>query len=129
VVWRLDRLGRSIEDLIGWRTRLEQDGVGFKSLQKTIDRTSIGGKLTFHLLAGLAAFERQLIQERTHAGLRAARVRGRVGGRPKALTARQQKRAVELYQEKRLVVNETCKMMGISKPTLYAHVRQAQSSP
>jgi DNA invertase Pin-like site-specific DNA recombinase len=129
VVWRLDRLGRSIKDLIEWVTWLEQEGVGLKSLQEAIDTTSIGGKLTFHLFAALAEFERQLIQERTQAGLRAARVRGRLGGRPKALTASQQKRAVALYQEKRLAVQEICKMMGISKPTLYAYVRQAQSSP
>jgi DNA invertase Pin-like site-specific DNA recombinase len=128
-VWRLDRLGRSIKDLVGWVTWLEQEGVGLKSLQEAIDTTSIGGKLTFHLFAALAEFERQLIQERTQAGLRAARVRGRLGGRPKALTASKQKRAVELYQEKRLVVKEICKMMGISKPTLYAYVRQAHSSP
>jgi DNA invertase Pin-like site-specific DNA recombinase len=68
------------------------------------------------------------IQERTHAGLRAARARGRLGGRPKALTASKQQRAVELYQEKQLAVQDICKIMGISKPTLYAYVRQAQSS-
>jgi DNA invertase Pin-like site-specific DNA recombinase len=128
VVWRLDRLGRSIKDLIAWVHWLEQEGAGLKSLQEAIDTTSTGGKLTFHIFAALAEFERQLILERTQAGLKAARARGRVGGRPKALTASQQKRAVELYQEKRLAVQEICAMMGISKPTLYAYVRQAQSS-
>ena len=128
VVWRLDRLGRSIKDLIAWVHWLEQEGAGLKSLQEAIDTTSIGGKLTFHIFAALAEFERQLILERTQAGLKAARARGRVGGRPKALTTSQQKRAVELYQEKRLAVQEICTMMGISKPTLYAYVRQAQSS-
>jgi DNA invertase Pin-like site-specific DNA recombinase len=128
VVWRLDRLGRSIKDLIAWVHWLEQEGAGLKSLQEAIDTTSIGGKLTFHIFAALAEFERQLILERTQAGLKAARAQGRVGGRPKALTTSQQKRAVELYQEKRLAVQEICKMMGISKPTLYAYVRQAHSS-
>ena len=118
VVWRLDRLGRSIKDLIEWVHWLEQEGAGLKSLQEAIDTTSTGGRLTFHIFAALAEFERQLIRERTHAGLRAAR----------ALTASKQKRAVELYQEKQLAVQEICKIMGISKPTLYAYVRQAQSS-
>jgi DNA invertase Pin-like site-specific DNA recombinase len=129
VVWRLDRLGRSIRDLIEWVHWLEQEGAGLKSLQEAIDTTSTGGKLTFHIFAALAEFERQLIQERTHAGLQAARARGRLGGRPKALSASKQQRAVELYQEKRLAVQDICKIMGISKPTLYAYVRQAQSVP
>jgi DNA invertase Pin-like site-specific DNA recombinase len=128
VVWRLDRLGRSIKDLIEWVNWLEQEGAGLKSLQEAIDTTSTGGKLTFHIFAALAEFEQQLIQERTQAGLNAARARGRLGGRPKALSASKQKRAVELYQEKQLAVQEICKIMGISKPTLYAYVRQAQSA-
>jgi DNA invertase Pin-like site-specific DNA recombinase len=127
-VWRLDRLGRSIQDFIAWVHGLEQEGAGLKSLQEAIDTTSTGGKLTFHMFAALAAFERQLILERTQAGLKAARARGRVGGRPKALTSSKQKRAVELYQEKRLAVQDICTMRGISKPTLAAYVRQAQSS-
>jgi DNA invertase Pin-like site-specific DNA recombinase len=86
------------------------------------------GQLTFHMFAALAAFERPLILERTQAGLQAARARGRLGGRPQALTASQQTRAVELYQDKRLAVQEICTIMGISKPTLYAYVRQAHSS-
>src|ERR687895_2036893 len=106
VVWRLDRLGRSIKDLITWVSWLEHEGIGLKSLHEVIDTTSTGGKLTFHIVAALAAFERQLIQERTQAGLRAARARGRRGGRPKALNASKQKRAVDLYQEKRLAVQE-----------------------
>src|SRR5215475_13174565 len=91
-----------------------------------IDTTSPTGKLTFHIFAALAEFERQLIQERTQAGLDAARARGRVGGRPKALAAGKRQRAVELYQAKQLTVKEICEMMGISKPTLYTYVRQAQ---
>ena len=127
VVWRLDRLGRSIKDLIAWVTWLDQAGIGLRSLQEVIDTTSPSGKLTFHIFAALAEFERQLIQERTQAGLRAARARGRFGGRPQALPASKRQRAVQLYQEKQLTVKEICAMMGISKPTLYAHVRQAKT--
>jgi DNA invertase Pin-like site-specific DNA recombinase len=126
VVWRLDWLGRSIKDLINWVSWLEHEEVGLKSLHEVIDTTSPTGKLTFHIFAALAEFERQLIQERTQAGLRAARARGRVGKRPKALAEGKRQRAVQLYQAKQLTVKEICEMMGISKPTLYAYVRQAQ---
>ncbi len=85
VVWRLDRLGRSIKDLIYLVEQLEDAGVGLKSLQENIDTTSTGGRLVFHLFAALAEFERNLIRERTHAGLSAARARGRLGGRKKRL--------------------------------------------
>jgi DNA invertase Pin-like site-specific DNA recombinase len=128
VVWCLDRLGRSMKDVIAWVNWLEQEGAGLRSLQEAIDTTSTAGKRTCHMFAALAAFERQLILERTQAGLQAARARGCVGGRPNALTVSQQTRAVALYQEKRLAVREICTMMGISKPTLYASVRQAYSS-
>ena len=127
VVWRLDRLGRSIKDLIGWMHWLEQEGIGLQSLQEALDTTSPNGRLTFHIFAALAEFERRLIQERTQAGLSAARARGRLGGRPKALPPGRQQRAVQLYQAKELTVKEICAMMGISKPTLYAYVRDAQS--
>jgi len=128
VVWRLDRLGRSIKDLIAWMSWLEQAGIGLRSLQEVLDTTSTSGKLTFHIFAALAEFEKQLIQERTQAGLKAARARGRLGGRPQALTPGRQQRAVQLYHAKELTVKEICEMMGISKPTLYAYVRQAQAS-
>src|SRR5689334_18321537 len=85
VVWRLDRLGRSLKHLIETVAALEEQGIGFKSLTEQIDTTTSGGKLIFHVFGALAEFERDLIQERTQAGLRAARARGRVGGRPKKL--------------------------------------------
>jgi DNA invertase Pin-like site-specific DNA recombinase len=119
-VWRLERLGRSSKDLIPWVSWLEHDGIGLKSRQEVIATPSPSGKLPFHIFAALAEFARQLIQERTPAGLRAARARGRGGGRPKALAASTRQRAVQLYQEKRLTVQESCAMRGISKPTLYA---------
>src|SRR5687767_7427728 len=85
VVWRLDRLGRSLGHLIETIRGLEQRGIGFKSLTESIDTTTSGGTLIFHIFGALAEFERELIRERTHAGLAAARARGRRGGRPKAL--------------------------------------------
>jgi len=128
VVWRLDRLGRSLKDLIAWVAWLEQEGIGLRSLHEALDTTTPSGKLTFHIFAALAEFERQLIQERTQAGLRVARARGRLGGRPKALQADKRQLAVQLYQEKKIAVKDICTLMGISKPTLYAYVRQAHSS-
>jgi DNA invertase Pin-like site-specific DNA recombinase len=90
VVWRLDRLGRSLNHLIETVTALEERGVGFQSLQESIDTTTSGGRLVFHIFGALAEFERNLIQERTRAGLAAARARGRQGGRPRALDAKKQ---------------------------------------
>lgn len=87
VVWRLDRLGRSLQDLIALIKELEEQKIGFQSLQESIDTTSPNGKLTFHIFGALAEFERNLIQERTRAGLAAARARGRLGGRSKKLNA------------------------------------------
>ncbi|WP_220725902.1 recombinase family protein [Arthrobacter cheniae] len=89
VVWRLDRLGRSIRHLIDQLAGLQDKGIGFKSLQETIDTTSPGGRLVFHVFAALAEFERDLVRERTNAGLAAARARGRTGGRPPRLSSQQ----------------------------------------
>jgi DNA invertase Pin-like site-specific DNA recombinase len=118
VVWRLDRLGRSLSDLIVTMTMLEGRGIGFKSLTENIDTTTSGGKLIFHIFGALAEFERNLIRERTQAGLAAARARGKKGGRPKALTQRQRSIARELY-EKRHPIAEICRTLRISKATLY----------
>ena len=126
VVWRLDRLGRSLRDLIDWVQYLDTQGVALQSLHEMIDTHTPTGKLTFHLFGALAEFERNLIQERTQAGLAAARARGRIGGRPKALDAEQQRLLVDLYHEKKMPVQQLCDMMGISKPTLYSYVRDAQ---
>ena len=126
VVWRLDRLGRSLRHLIDLMTELEAEKVGFQSLQESIDTTTPGGKLVFHIFGALAEFERNLIRERTRAGLEAARARGRKGGRPKRLAATQRALAVELYEKKKLPVEEICRTVGISKPTLYAYVAEAR---
>lgn len=128
VVWRLDRLSRSLKDLIEMVTLLEFKGIGLKSLQEAIDTSSSSGKLIFHIFGALAEFERNLIRERTQAGLQAARARGRKGGRPKALNKDKQALAVKLYDEKKHTVDQICKMMGISKPTLYKYIDAAKGS-
>jgi DNA invertase Pin-like site-specific DNA recombinase len=113
VVWRLDRLGRSLPHLITTMTSLEERGIGFKSLTENIDTTTSGGKLIFHIFRALAEFERNLIRERTTAGLTAARARGKRGGRPQALTVRQLGIARELYK-KRYPIAEICRTLFIS---------------
>jgi DNA invertase Pin-like site-specific DNA recombinase len=125
VVWRLDRLGRSLKDLIRLVERLEQRGVGLKSLQENLDTTTSGGRLVFHLFGALAEFERNLIRERTQAGLSAARARGRQGGRPKMLDAEKRQLARRLYHEREHSVAEICRLMGISKSTLYNYLAEA----
>lgn len=126
VVWRLDRLGRSLKDLMEWMSFLDEKKVGLKSIQESIDTTTTTGKLVFHIFGALAEFERNLIRERTQAGLAAARARGRLGGRPKSLDENKRKVVVDLYNKKELMVKEICEMMNISKPTLYTYVREAQ---
>lgn len=127
VVWRLDRLGRSLRDLIGWMTWLDAQKVGLLSLQESINTSTTSGKLTFHLFGALAEFERNLIRERTQAGLTAARSRGRKGGRPLVLDKDKRDLAVRLYQEKKTPIARICTMLSISKPTLYAYVRAAEA--
>lgn len=127
VIWRLDRLGRSLKNLIELVERLEAAKVGLRSLQENIDTTSSGGKLVFHLFGALAEFERNLIRERTQAGLVAARARGRMGGRPRRLDPVKLALAVKLHRERNHTVEEICKMMGISKSTLYNYLDKAES--
>jgi DNA invertase Pin-like site-specific DNA recombinase len=122
VVWRLDRLGRSLTDLIETVTNLEDQGIGFQSLTESIDTTTSGGKLIFHIFGALAEFERNLIRERTKAGLEAARARGRKGGRPRVLDGNKMELAFRLYDEKKNSIKEICQIVGVSKPTLYAYL-------
>ena len=123
LVWRLDRLGRSLKHLIEMVTQLNERRVGFRSLQEAIDTTTSGGKLVFQIFGALAEFERNLIRERTQAGLEAARARGRNGGRPKALDSKKVELAYQLYDAKKQGVKEICQILRISKPTLYGYLR------
>src|SRR4051795_740613 len=110
VVWRLDRLGRSLKHLIETITRLNNRKIGFKSITENIDTTTSGGKLIFHIFGALAEFERDIIRERTNAGLTAARARGRLGGRPKAKTLDSPKKvalAQSLYDNKNNTIDST----------------------
>ena len=125
VVWRLDRLGRSLKDLIALAEGLDKRGVGLKSLKEALDTTSSGGRLVFHMFGALAEFERDLIRERTRAGLTSARARGRLGGRPKRLTPEKRRLAVQLYRAREHSIAEICRLMGISKPTLYSYLAEA----
>ncbi len=120
VVWRLDRLGRSLKHLIETITRLNNRKIGFKSITENIDTTTSGGKLIFHIFG--AEFERDIIRERTNAGLIAARARGRKGGRPKSLTGKKVAMAQELYNNKQNAIVDICKTLGISRATLYRYI-------
>jgi len=126
VVWKLDRLGRSLAHLVETVNTLSQRGIGLKSLNDPIDTTTPQGRLVFNLFASLAEFERDLIRERTHAGLSAARARGRLGGRPKGLPDKAlstASAAETLYREGKLTAQQIADQLHISKSTLYAYLR------
>jgi DNA invertase Pin-like site-specific DNA recombinase len=122
VIWRLDRLGRSIKNLIELVELLKTRDIGIKSLREGFDTTTSGGKLVFHMFGALAEFERDLLIERTNAGLAAARARGRVGGRPKALDAKKRQVAIDLYLSRKYTIKEICETMGVGKTALYKYL-------
>jgi DNA invertase Pin-like site-specific DNA recombinase len=129
VVWRLDRLGRSLKHLIETITKLNNRNIGFKSITENIDTTTSGGKLIFHIFGALAEFERDIIKERTNAGLQAARARGRKGGRPKAKALNTPKKvdmAQRLYNDKNNTIDEICKTLNISRATLYRYIKTGE---
>ncbi len=121
VVWKLDRLGRSLRDLIDTVTALEQRGVGFRSVQESIDTTTPGGRLVFHVFAALAEFEQDLIRERTLAGLEAAKSRGRRGGRPSSMTSAKLRQAQRMHADNR-AISEIAAVLGVSRATVYRHL-------
>ncbi len=127
VVWRLDRLGRSLKHLIETITTLHARQIGFKSITENIDTTTSGGKLIFHIFGALAEFERDIIKERTQAGLQAARARGRTGGRPKKLTTNQKiAMAQALYSDTSNSIDAICHTLKISRATLYRYIQAGE---
>lgn len=127
-VWRLDRLGRNMQDLVRIVTELESRQVTFRSLKESINTQGPAGTLVFHLFAALAQFERELLRERTLAGLAAARTRGRAGGRPPLLTPAQAKAAVTMWKSTEMSAAEICRHFGVSRSTLYSMVAKARAA-
>ena len=128
VVWKLDRLARSLRQLIDTIEELEKKGIGFKSLTENIDTTTSGGRLVFHIFGALAEFERILIKERTMAGLKAAKAMGKKGGRPQALQAEDLRDAKALLKNKKITVKEVAKRLKVDPSTLYRYLPGGRSS-
>lgn len=128
VVWKLDRLGRSLKHLIEVVSGLEKRNIGFKSLSENIDTTTPGGKLIFHVFGALAEFERELIRERTKAGLTAARARGRTGGRKRKMTSKQVEMAFNLINDPNNAIDDICDQFKISRPTLYRYIKEKKKN-
>jgi DNA invertase Pin-like site-specific DNA recombinase len=127
VVWKLDRLARSLKQVIETVEGLEERNVGFQSLTEKIDTTSPGGKLIFHIFGALAEFERGLIRERTMAGLASARARGRLGGRPRRFDEEKIDVARALLSQEGFTAEKVAKQVGVSVSTLYRHLPAAKS--
>jgi DNA invertase Pin-like site-specific DNA recombinase len=126
IVWKLDRMGRSLRNLINMINEVQEKGADLKSLNDPIDTTTPHGKLTFHIFASLAEFERDIISERTKAGLASARARGRKGGRPKGLSKEAQNKAIvveTLYREGNMSISQICKHVNIARSTVYDYLR------
>lgn len=124
VVWRLDRLGRSLKHLIETVTTLKQQHIAFQSITENINTSSATGQLVFHLFGALAEFERNLIKERTIAGLSAARARGRTGGRPRLNTSSSKvSMAKKLYADQTNTISDICRTLHISRATLYRYLK------
>ena len=128
VVWKLDRLARSTQQLIGTVEELARRGVGFRCLTQDIDTTTAGGRLVFTVFSAIAEFERGVIRERTMAGLQAARARGRKGGRPPALSAKDLAAARALLRDPEITVAEVARRLGVVPSTLYRHLPRARSA-
>jgi len=128
VVWKLDRLARSMKQLIETVEGLDERGIGFRSLTEAIDTATSGGKIVFHIFGALAEFERSIIRERTTAGLKAARDRGKLGGRPPALSAEDLAAARAMLRDPEITVEAIAKRMGVAASTLYRHLPGGRSS-
>lgn len=128
VVWHLDRLGRSLKHLIDTIQQLNDQGIGFQSIKESIDTTTTGGKLIFHIFSALAEFERNLIRDRTNAGLQAARARGKKGGRPPRLSTKDIDKMIGYYHDGKNTVDEICKIFGIGRTSFYNYLRKSQKA-
>jgi len=128
VVWKLDRLARSLRQLIDTIEELEKQGIGFRSLTENIDTTNSGGKLVFHIFGALAEFERGLIKERTLAGLKAAKDMGKIGGRPISLNPDDLIAAKALLKNKKITVKEVAKRLKVDPSTLYRYLPGGRST-
>jgi DNA invertase Pin-like site-specific DNA recombinase len=128
VVWKLDRLARSLKQLIETIEDMEDRGIGFKSLTENIDTTTSGGKLIFHIFASLSEFERSIIRERTRAGLDAARARGKKGGRPPSLTKKDIQAAKAMLADPEITVEEVAARLKVAPSTLYRHMPGGRGS-
>ena len=126
-VWRIDRLGRSVPHLVDTVTALAERGVQFRSLTESIDTTTAGGELVFHIFAALAQMERRLLSERTHAGLDAARARGRVGGRPTVMTPERIETARKLREDD-VPVTQIARTFGVGRATVTRALAAAAST-
>lgn len=126
IVWKLDRLARSLKDLVEIVQDLQDRGIGFKSLTESIDTTSSGGRLVFHIFGALAEFERDLIRERTMAGLEAARARGRKGGRKPASSKTDTQKAAAMLLDPKITKTEVAQHFGVSRTTLNASLRRIE---
>ncbi|MGI0129042.1 MAG: recombinase family protein [Thermoplasmata archaeon] len=127
VVWKLDRLGRSLRHLIEVVADLQRCHVGFRSLQEDLNTTTPGGRLVFHIFGALAEFERDLIRERTRAGLASARARGRCGGRPTVLPPQKLAVARQMYESRQHTVSEIAAVLGVSRASIYRHLAGTSS--
>ena len=123
VCWKLDRVGRSLRDLIEIINTLKEKGVGFRCLTQNLDTTTPSGMLIFHVFGAMAEFERSLIRERTNAGLASARARGRLGGRPKSINTNRIESAATLHRDGKMSITEICETLKISRSTFYRDLR------
>ena len=128
VIWKLDRLARSLKQLIETVEKLETQKIGLLSLTESINTTTSGGRLIFHIFASLAEFERSIIRERTNAGLKAARQNGRIGGRPSSLAEKDLAVAKTLLQDVSITVEDVAKRMQVAPSTLYRYFQGGRSS-
>jgi DNA invertase Pin-like site-specific DNA recombinase len=128
VVWKLDRLARSLKQLIETIEGMEARQIGFRSLTEAIDTTTSGGRLIFHIFASLAEFERSIIRDRTRSGLESARARGRLGGRPPALTPDDLQAAKALLSDPMITVEEVARRLGVAPSTFYRHLPGGRSA-